>query len=138
MAEKVYVSIFAKTDGHRITSYTMLGEIHGKNLEELKQKATAAYPDDYAVEQTSEEWRNVVDGDLRWNGSEFVNPPEPTAEELQAQALAALDAEYQTKFDELDDEIVKAAALKNETLQDELISERAALVEEYAEKRGEL
>lgn len=138
MAEKVYVSVFAKTDGRRITSYTMLGEIHGKTLEELKQKAAAAYPDDYAVEQTSEEWRNVVDNDLRWNGSEFVNPPEPTAEELQAQALAVLDAEYQTKFDELDDEIVKAAALKNETLQDELIAERNALAEEYATKRGEL
>lgn len=82
MAEKVYVSVFAKTDGHRITSYTILGEIHGKTLEELKQKAAAAYPDDYVVEQTSEEWRNVVDGDLRWNGSEFVNPPEPTAEEI--------------------------------------------------------
>ena len=85
MAEKVYVSVFAKTDGRRITSYTMLGEIHGKTLEELKQKAAAAYPDDYAVEQTSEEWRNVVDNDLRWNGSEFVNPPEPTAEELADQ-----------------------------------------------------
>lgn len=64
--------------------------------------------------------------------------PEPTPEELQAQALSALDAEYQTKFDSLDDEIVKAAALKNEVLQDELIAERSALVDEYTQKRGEL
>lgn len=67
-----------------------------------------------------------------------TTPPEPTAEELQAQALAELDAEYQAKFDELDDELVKAAALKNETLQDELIAERAALAEEYTTKRGDL
>lgn len=64
--------------------------------------------------------------------------PKPTPEELQAQALAALDAEYQSKFNELDEQIVKAAALKNETLQDELIAERAALAEEYTTKRGEL
>lgn len=65
-------------------------------------------------------------------------PPEPTAEELQAQALAALDGEYQAKFNDLDDQIVKAAALKNTELQDELIAERNALSEEYAAKRGEL
>ena len=64
--------------------------------------------------------------------------PEPTPEELQAQALAALDAEYQAKFDELDEQIVKAAALKNTELQNELIAEREALAEEYAQKRGEL
>lgn len=64
--------------------------------------------------------------------------PEPTPEELQAQALAALDAEYQAKFDELDEQIVKAAALKNTELQDELIAEREALAEEYTQKRGEL
>lgn len=67
-----------------------------------------------------------------------MNPPEPTAEELQAQALAALDSEYQAKFNDLDDQIVKAAALKNTELQDELIAERNALSEEYAAKRGEL
>ena len=64
--------------------------------------------------------------------------PEPTPEELQAQALAALDAEYQAKFDELDEQIVKAAALKNTELQNELIAEREALAEEYTQKRGEL
>lgn len=65
-------------------------------------------------------------------------PPQPTAEELQAQALASLDSEYQSRFDELDEQIVKAAALKNTELQDELIAEREALAEEYAQKRGDL
>ena len=61
---------------------------------------------------------------------------EPTTS--QAQALAALDAEYQAKFDELDEQIMKAAALKNTELQDSLINDRTALAAEYTEKRGEL
>lgn len=138
MAEQVYLSIFDKTTGARKTSYTILGQIHGKNLDELKEKAAADYPDDYAVPQTAEEYHNVISGDLRWNGDAFTDPPKPTAEELQAQALASLDSEYQSRFDELDEQIVKAAALKNTDLQDELIAEREALAEEYAQKRGEL
>ena len=138
MAEQVYLSIFDKTTGTRKTSYTILGQIHDKNLDELKEKAAADYPDDYAVPQTAEEYHNVISGDLRWNGDAFINPPQPTAEELQAQALASLDSEYQSRFDELDEQIVKAAALKNTELQDELIAERSALAEEYTQKRGEL
>lgn len=138
MAEQVYLSIFDKTTGARKTSYTILGQIHGKNLDELKEKAVADYPDDYAVPQTAEEYHNVISGDLRWNGEAYADPPQPTAEELQAAALAELDSEYQEKFDELDEQIVKAAALKNTELQDELIAEREALAEEYAQKRGEL
>lgn len=138
MSEQVYLSVFDKTTGQRKTSYTLLGEIHGKTMDGLKEKAAADYPDDYAVEQTVEEYHNVISGDLRWTGEAYADPPQPTAEELQAQALAALDAEYQVKFDELDDEIVKAAALKNTDLQDELIAEREALAAEYTEKRGEL
>lgn len=138
MVEQVYLSIFDKTTGARKTSYTILGQIHGKNLDELKEKASADYPDDYAVPQTAEEYHNVISEDLRWNGEAYADPPQPTAEELQAAALAELDSEYQEKFDELDEQIVKAAALKNTELQDELIAEREALAEEYAQKRGEL
>lgn len=138
MAEQVYLSIFDKTTGTRKTSYTILGQIHGKNLDELKEKAAADYPDDYAVPQTAEEYHNVISGDLRWNGDAFIDPPQPTTEEMQAAALAKLDSEYQAKFDELDEQIVKAAALKNTELQDELIEEREALAEEYTQKRGEL
>ncbi len=138
MAEQVYLSIFDKTTGTRKTSYTILGQVHGSTMDELKQKASADYPDDYAVPQTAEEYHNVISGDLRWNGDAFINPPQPTAEELQAAALAELDSEYQAKFDELDEQIVKAAALKNTELQNELIAEREALAEEYTQKRGEL
>lgn len=138
MAEQVYLSIFDKTTGTRKTSYTILGQIHGSTMDELKQKAAADYPNNYAVPQTAEEYHNVISGDLRWNGDTYTDPPQPTAEELQAAALAELDSEYQAKFDELDEQIVKAAALKNTELQDELIAERAALAEEYTQKRGEL
>lgn len=138
MAEQVYLSIFDKTTGTRKTSYTILGQVHGSTMDELKQKASADYPDDYAVPQTAEEYHNVISGDLRWNGDAFINPPQPTAEELQAAALAELDSEYQAKFDELDEQIVKVAALKNTELQNELIAEREALAEEYTQKRGEL
>lgn len=138
MAEQVYLSIFDKTTGTRKTSYTILGQVHGSTMDELKQKAAADYPDDYAVPQTAEEYNNGISGDLRWNGDTYTDPPAPTAEELQAQALASLDSEYQSRFDELDEQIVKAAALKNTELQDELIAERAALAEEYTQKRGEL
>lgn len=138
MAEQVYLSIFDKTTGTRKTSYTILGQIHGSAMDELKQKAAADYPDDYAVPQTAEEYHNGISGDLRWNGDTYTDPPQPTAEELQAQALASLDSEYQSRFDELDEQIVKAAALKNTELQDELIAERSALAEEYTQKRGEL
>ncbi len=138
MEEQVYLSIFDKTTGTRKTSYTILGQIHGSTMDELKQKASADYPDDYAVPQTAEEYHNGISGDLRWNGDTYTDPPQPTAEELQAQALASLDSEYQSRFDELDEQIVKAAALKNTELQDELIAERSALTEEYTQKRGEL
>ena len=60
MAEQVYLSIFDKTTGTRKTSYTILGQIHGKNLDELKEKAAADYPNDYAVPQTAEEYHNVI------------------------------------------------------------------------------
>lgn len=138
MEENVYLTIFDKTTGQRKTSFTIIGEVHGKTIAELEKKAAAEYPDDYAVPQTQKVYHVVVEGDLRFDGTDYTDPPQPTAEELQAAALAELDSEYQSRFNELDEQIVKAAALKNETMQDELIAERAALVDEYTQKRGEL
>lgn len=98
--EEVYLSVFDKTDGKRKTSYTLMGGVHGDTMEELQEKAQASYPDDYAVPQTREDWRRTVSNDLRWNGSELVNPPEPTAEEIAdqeasqqaAQAMSTLNS----------------------------------------------
>lgn len=81
-ATPVYLSIFSKDDGRRLTSYTTLGGVHGKTMEELETKAAAAYPDDYHIQQTDEEWAATIAGDLRWNGSEYTDPPEPTPEEI--------------------------------------------------------
>ena len=79
---QVYVSVFDKTDGHRLTSYTIFGEVHGKTLEECEAKAAENFPDAYAVRQTEAEWAATIGGDLRWNGSEYTDPPEPTPEEI--------------------------------------------------------
>ena len=81
-APQVYVSVFDKTDGHRLTSYTIFGEVHGKTLEECEAKAAENFPDAYAVRQTEAEWAATIGGDLRWNGSEYTDPPEPTPEEI--------------------------------------------------------
>lgn len=78
----VYLSIFSKDGGQRLTSYTILGEIHGKTMDDLENKAKSAYPDDYHVQQTEEEWAATIGSDLRWNGSEYTEPPEPTPEEI--------------------------------------------------------
>lgn len=138
MEENLYLTIFDKTTGQRKTSFTIIGEVHGKTIDDLKKKAATEYPDDYAVPQTQKVYHETIQGDLRFDGTDYTDPPQPTAEELQAAALAELDSKYQSRFNELDEQIVKAAALKNETMQDELIAERAALVDEYTQKRGEL
>ena len=101
MADEVYLSVFDKADGKRVTSYTIMGEIHGKTMDELKEKAAKEYPDAYAVPQTREDWRRTVSGDLRWNGEELVDPPEPTAEELADQEAAQQAAEAQTTLNEI-------------------------------------
>lgn len=99
--EEVYLSVFDKTDGKRKTSYTLMGGVHGDTMEELQEKAQASYPDDYAVPQTKEDWRRTVSNDLRWNGSELVNPPEPTAEEIADREAAQQAAEARSTLDNI-------------------------------------
>ena len=68
-------------------------------------------------------------------GEPMEKPPYvPTAEEK----LTMLDAEYQRKFDEINDAIIIAVTEADTKLQQELVAEKAALKEEYAAKRGEL
>lgn len=127
-------------DGKLSASFILYKE---KQLDELKSKILAIDPDLHVVQLDSDTYNMLIgnrEKKYRYIGGETVEyiPPEPTAEEMQAQALAALDAEYQAKFDELDEQIMKAAALKNTELQDSLINDRTALAAEYTEKRGEL
>lgn len=130
-----YLSIYDAT-GERVTSFVT--GVHGDTVEELQAKAEAEYPDKIHVVQDALTYNKALQGDLLYKDGAYQAKPEPTEEEKQAQALASLDSEYQSRFDELDEQIVKAAALKNTDLQDELIAEREALAEEYAQKRGEL
>lgn len=130
-----YLSIYGAT-GERVTSFVT--GVHGDTVEELQAKAEAEYPDKTHVVQDALTYNKALQGDLLYKDGEYQARPEPTEEEKRKAALAALDSEYQGKFDELDEQIVKAAALKNTGLQDELIAERKALAEEYTQKRGEL
>lgn len=69
------------------------------------------------------------------DGELYETPPYvPTADDK----LAALDAEYEAKFDEINNAIIIAAAEGDDALQSELAAEKAALKEEYIQKRGEI
>lgn len=69
------------------------------------------------------------------DGSIYPKPPHvPTADEL----LAQLDAEYEAKFKEIDNQIILAQAKSNDEYLQELLQEEAALKDEYTQKRGEI
>lgn len=79
------------------------------------------------------------------NGKEYVRNMEsgepmekPPYVPTQEEKLAMLDAEYQQKFDEINDAIIIAVTEADTDLQQELVAEKAALKEEYTQKRGEL
>lgn len=107
-AEQVYVSVFDKTDGHRLTSYTILGYVHGQTLEECEEKAEENFPDAYHVRQTEAEWAAVIGGDLRWNGSEYTDPPEPTEEELAEQAAQEEAYKAEAELNEIQTKATRA------------------------------
>lgn len=63
----------------------------------------------------------------------------PTAEELQEQARAKLDAEYASKFSDKDSEIINAVIIMQDNeYAEQLRQERTALTQEYITKRGAL
>lgn len=131
-----YVDIFDDS-GQRVTS---LPVSKGASVEDVLSEAKERYPENTAVATELADHRLYSSSGYTYDfeTKKPKAPPEPTAEELQAAALAELDSEYQAKFDELDEQIMKAAALKNTELQDSLINDRTALSAEYTEKRGNL
>lgn len=131
-----------KRVGSVICDFNPTKDKNTERVQKLLEEGKKLFSDAAVVEIiTAEDYDKYLSGEyVRGNDGKPIPyvAPEPTPEELQEQALAVLDAEYQSKFNELDEQIVKAAALKNTELQDELIAERSALAEEYTQKRGEL
>lgn len=129
----MYVSVYEKEKGIRITSYAL--KVHGKSLDELIQIARETYPEDIIQVESKEEWRNSVKNSLVFSDGEYKQPQMPNLEEIKLQRL---DAEYKKKFKNVDDDLVKAVALGDEETKKELLEERTSLKTEYIKKRGEL
>lgn len=129
----MYVSVYEKEKGIRITSYAL--KVHGKSIDELIQIARETYPEDIIQVESKEEWRNSVKNSLVFSDGEYKQPQMPNLEEIKLQRL---DAEYKKKFKNVDDDLVKAVALGDEETKKELLEERRLLKTEYIKKRGEL
>lgn len=131
-----------KRVGSIICDFNPTKDKNTERVQKLLEEGKKLFSDAAIIEIiTAEDYNKYLSGEyVRGNDGKPIPyvAPEPTPEELQAQALASLDSEYQSRFDELDEQIVKAAALKNTEMQDALINDRTALAAEYAEKRGNL
>lgn len=76
-----------------------------------------------------------------YQNGQIVEKPEyvPTAEEIQEQERAKLDAEYAELFANKDSEIINAVVLmQDDEYAEQLRQERTALTQEYLTKRGAL
>lgn len=129
-----YITVFDAA-GKRITSYCP--EVHGKDIEALRVWAEEQYPNDTVVQTTPEDNAKYVSG-YTYDAGKPVAPAEPTDDEKRQTALDTLDAEYQSLFANLDNQIVMATALGDDSLKSDLLAERTALVNEYAQKRGDI
>lgn len=131
-----YITVI-DTSGKRITSYCP--EVHGKDIEALRVWAAAQYPNDTVVQTTPDDNAKYVAG-YTYDAStgQPVAPADPTAEEQRQTALASLDAQYRALFADLDNQIVMATALGDNSLKSDLLTERTSLVAEYTQKRGDI
>lgn len=101
MGEKTYLSVFDKTSGERKTSYTIIGNLHGKTMDELKQKAADRFPDCFYAEQTKAEYSTAISRDLLYNGTGYEAPPaqpEPTLDELKSVKIAEVNSWTEKKI----------------------------------------
>ena len=136
MEDKNYISIYSKETGLRITTFAV--GIHGETIEELLKKAVKDYPTAFCVEQTEEEYKHAITNDFIYIDGTLRERPPLSKEEKGRQALSALDAEYGKKISSIEEEMAKAKAIEDEELYADLKTEREALINEYAEKRGEI
>lgn len=132
-----YLVIIDKNTGERLTSYVT--GVHGLTVEELQALAAADYPDAlHVVDADGSVHHGFDDGSKIYKDGQFIDRPvvPPTKEELQAQDLRALDAEYSAEFEDLENQAIKARLVyKDDELADELIEELNAKKAEYNAKR---
>lgn len=140
-----YIAGFG-ADGKRVGSliceFNPTKDKNAGELNALKKEAKELFTDATVIEIISvEDFNKYISGDyIRGTGGKPIAyaPPEPTEEEKRQMALSALDKEYAEKLSNLEIEMAKAKAIEDEDLYTELKEEREALMNEYAEKRGEI
>lgn len=137
-----YIAGFG-ADGKRVGSIIcdFNPEKNPKKLKEALAEAKEKFPEAVVVEPIdADAFNQYLDGYIRGTGGKPIAyaPPESTEEEKRQMALSALDQEYAGRLNSLELEMAKAKAIEDEDLYTELKEEREALINEYAEKRGEI
>lgn len=131
-----------KRVGSRICEFDPQKSHNAGKLDVLKKGAKELFADATVIEIISaDDFNKYISGDyIRGTGGKPIAyaPPEPTEEEKRQMALSALDKEYAEKLSNLELEMAKAKAIEDEDLYTELKEERESLINEYAEKRGEI
>lgn len=134
--DPIYISVYDINTGERKTSYVT--GVHAGTLEEMEELANGEYPDDILVIQSSLEYNVALQKDLLYINGKYQNKPEKTEEEKKQEKLNALDSEYSQKIGDIESEIIKAQAIEDTELLEELRNERVTLVSEYEQRRGEI
>lgn len=137
-----YIAGFG-ADGKRVGSIIcdFNPEKNPKKLKEALAEAKEKFPEAVVVEPIgADAFNQYLAGDIRGADGKPIKyvAPEPTEEEKRQMALSALDKEYAEKLSNLELEMAKAKAIEDKDLYTELKEEREALINEYAEKRGEI
>ena len=147
--DKSYLIQF-NTDGTRLNTYA--NTVHYL-VTEVEEKEAIINLDDFDYQDVlnnggvwfNEDDYNKLVGNTGkkyiYKDGKIVEKPAyvPTAEEIQEQERAKLDAEYAELFTDKDSEIINAAILMQDNeYAEKLRQERTALTQEYLTKRGAL
>lgn len=147
--DKSYLIQF-NTDGTRLNTYA--NTVHYL-VTEVEEKEAIINLDDFDYQDVlnnggvwfNEDDYNKLVGNTGkkyiYKDGKIVEKPAyvPTAEEIQEQERAKLDAEYAELFTDKDSEIINAAILmQDDEYAEKLRQERTALTQEYLTKRGAL
>lgn len=119
-----------------------------KYIVELKQKVKEMSEDEFATIEiiSSEEYNLYVNGDgtntyvrdMETGKPKIYIPPEPTKEELQAQALAALEVEYNTQKEGFKQDLDTATLAGNTEAIQSIQQEFMAFNKAYEEAKNEI